>query len=112
MVPDASELTTLFEYGEVEVLALVGDPVCEIDAEEASTYVDNPNLTIDWQDICQHEWYRNNHRRKVGTDMGHQKFCLRSCSLDYNSDRTDSTLWPELACWPTLVNQGYQGSWL
>lgn len=55
MVPDASELTTLFEYGEVEVLALVGDPIREIDAEEAGTYVDNPNLTIGWQDICQHE---------------------------------------------------------
>lgn len=46
------------------------------------------------------------------TDMGHQKSCPRFCSLDYNSDRSDSTLWPELACWPSLASQGYQGSWL
>jgi len=34
MVPDTSKLTTLFEYGELKVLALDRYPVCKIDNEK------------------------------------------------------------------------------
>lgn len=112
MVPDTSKLTTLFEYGELKVLALDRCPVCKIDTEKTRAYVDDTDLTIGWQNICQHEWNEDNHEGIAWTDMVHQKSCPRFCSLDYNSDRTDSTLWPELACWPSLASQGYQGSWL
>jgi hypothetical protein len=49
MVPDTSELTTLLENSELKVLTLDGDPVCKIDAEKTSAYVDDPDLTVGFE---------------------------------------------------------------